>query len=96
VEIDAKLMQWAVGAGKVFVNEMRATDIFAVDAVFPIAEEMIGWVPKLVLLSAAKPGESPVDHFGAAARHASERRHQHFSAGQVLVAGLERQVAWVQ
>jgi len=40
--------------------------------VLPIAEQMIGRMPELVLFGATEPRKPPVDHLGPAARHARQ------------------------
>src|SRR5262245_56500464 len=70
MEGDAQAVDRAGWAGEIFVHQMSAADVAAVDAILPVAEQVIGRVPQLVLVRAAQPGEPPVHHLGAAARHA--------------------------
>src|SRR5271154_631784 len=63
-EVDAQLLEGTVRAREIFVNQMGAASILAVDAILPIAEDMIGRMPEFVLICSAKPGEPPVHHLG--------------------------------
>src|SRR5271170_4745607 len=71
-EVDAQLIEGTVRSREIFVNQMGATNILAVDAILPVAEDVIGRMPEFVLIRSAKPGEPPVHHLGAAPRHASQ------------------------
>ena len=62
VKRDAQLVERAVLAGEIFVNEMRRADISALDPVLPAAIDVVGRMPQPIPFDVAEPGEPPVDH----------------------------------
>src|SRR5208282_6473355 len=96
MERNAQLVERPVLAGEIFVHEMFAPDVTAVDPVFPAAVDVVGRVPQAVPRDVAEPGEPPVDHLGATAGHAGEACDHPLAVLELLVTGLERQVAWLQ
>lgn len=96
VEIDAQLVQWSPRAGEIFMHQMRGADVVAVVAVFPIAEDVVAWMPELVLLRAAEPREPPMHHLGATSGHARQRGDQPLAVGEIPIAGFRRQIARIE
>jgi hypothetical protein len=74
------------------MHKMCAADVFAVDPIFPVAEDMIGGVPPLVLVGASEPGKPPIDHLRSATRHTGQRRDNLPSVSQIGVSRFEGKI----